>query len=82
LAGDYSARARQDLESIAAVLIGGTVLGGGKGGVAGTVARVLLVSILNNIFNLTGVPTFYQWIVKGLIIIGAVAGYGLQAGKR
>jgi ribose transport system permease protein len=82
LAEDYGARARQDLESIAAVLIGGTALGGGRGGVAGPVAGMLLVYILNNTFNLTGVPTFYQWIVKGLIILGAVAGYGLQARKK
>jgi len=31
--------------------------------------------VLNNIFNLTEVSTFYQWIVKGLIILGAVAAY-------
>ncbi len=73
---------RYDLESIAAVLIGGTALSGGKGSVAGTVAGVLLVSILNNIFNLIGVPTYYQWIIKGLIILVAVAGYRLQARKK
>lgn len=73
---------RYDLESIAAVLIGGTALSGGKGSVAGTVAGVLLVSILNNIFNLIGVPTYYQWIIKGLIILMAVAGYRLQARKK
>jgi ribose transport system permease protein len=66
---------RFDLDSIAAVLIGGTRLGGGKGGVIGTVAGVLIVAVLNNIFNLTGVSTFYQWIVKGLIILGTVAIY-------
>lgn len=66
---------RFDLDSIAAVLIGGTRLGGGKGGVIGTIAGVLIVAVLNNIFNLTGVSTFYQWIVKGIIILGAVAAY-------
>lgn len=69
---------RFDLDSIAAVLIGGTRLGGGKGAIAGTVAGVLIVSVLNNIFNLTEVSTFYQWIIKGLIIIGAVAVYSLR----
>lgn len=73
---------RYDLESIAAVLIGGTALSGGKGSIAGTVAGVLLVSILNNIFNLIGVPTYYQWIIKGLIILVAVAGYRLQGRKK
>lgn len=66
---------RFDLDSIAAVLIGGTRLGGGKGSIIGTVAGVLIVAVLNNIFNLTGVSTFYQWIVKGLIILLAVAAY-------
>jgi ribose transport system permease protein len=66
---------RFDLDSIAAVLIGGTRLGGGKGTVIGTIAGVLIVSVLNNVFNLTGVNTFYQWIVKGIIILVAVAAY-------
>jgi ribose transport system permease protein len=43
------------------------------GGVSGTLAGVLIVSVLNNIFNNLGVSPYYQWIVKGLIIIGAVA---------
>jgi ribose/xylose/arabinose/galactoside ABC-type transport system permease subunit len=66
---------RYDLDSIAAVLVGGTRLGGGKGSVVGTLAGVLIVSVLNNIFNLINVSTYYQWIVKGLIILGAVALY-------
>jgi ribose transport system permease protein len=73
---------RYDLDSIAAVLIGGTALSGGKGGVVGTIAGVLIIAILNNIFNLTGVTTFYQWIIKGLIILAAVAIYRLPAGKK
>lgn len=66
---------RFDLDSITAVLVGGTRLGGGKGSVIGTLAGVLIVVVLNNIFNLTGVNTFYQWIVKGIIILLAVAAY-------
>lgn len=69
---------RFDLDSIAAVLLGGTRLGGGKGTVFGTVAGVLIVSVLNNIFNLVGINTFYQWIVKGLIILIAVAAYSTR----
>lgn len=69
---------RFDLDSIAAVLLGGTRLGGGKGSVIGTVAGVLIVSVLNNIFNLVGINTFYQWIVKGLIILIAVAAYSTR----
>jgi ribose/xylose/arabinose/galactoside ABC-type transport system permease subunit len=36
------------------------------------------MSLLNNIFNLIGVNTFYQWIIRGLIILGAVALYRMQ----
>lgn len=67
-----------DLNSIAAVLVGGTALTGGVGGVIGTVAGFIIVSLLNNIFNLVGVNTFYQWIIRGLIILGAVALYRMQ----
>jgi ribose transport system permease protein len=69
---------RFDLESIAAVLVGGTALGGGTGGVVGTIAGVLILTLLNNIFNLVGVSTFYQWTIKGAIIVIAVAIYRVQ----
>ena len=69
---------RFDLDSIAAVLIGGTRLGGGKGSIIGTLAGVLIVSYLNNIFNLIGVNTYLQWIIKGLILLGAVAIYSVR----
>lgn len=72
---------RYDLDSITAVLIGGTRLGGGKGGVAGTIVGVLIVSVLNNIFNLTGVNPYMQWVIKGLIFIGAVAIYASRRPK-
>jgi len=69
---------RFDLDTITAVLIGGTRLGGGKGSVIGTVAGVLIVSVLNNIFNLMGVNPYLQWIIKGLILLGAVAVYSAR----
>jgi ribose transport system permease protein len=69
---------RFDLDAITAVLIGGTRLGGGKGTVIGTIAGVLIVVLLNNIFNLTGVDTFTQWMVKGIIILLAVAAYSTR----
>lgn len=69
---------RFDLDSITAVLIGGTRLGGGKGSIIGTLAGVLIVSYLNNIFNLVGVSTYLQWIIKGLILLGAVAIYSVR----
>jgi len=66
---------RYDMDSITAVLLGGTRLGGGKGGVMGTLAGVLLVSVLNNIFNLADINPYIQWIIKGLIVVAAVAIY-------
>jgi ribose transport system permease protein len=69
---------RYDLDSVTAVLLGGTRLGGGKGGVVGTLAGVLLVSLLNNLFNLAGINPYIQWIVKGVIVVGAVAIYAAR----
>jgi ribose transport system permease protein len=60
------------LDSIAAVVIGGTSLMGGRGSVAGTVAGVLLLAMVANLLNLLGVSPFHQEIVKGVIIIVAV----------
>jgi ribose transport system permease protein len=73
---------RYDLDSVTAVLLGGTRLGGGKGGVVGTLAGVLLVSLLNNLFNLAGINPYIQWIVKGIIILGAVAVYAVRGQVR
>jgi ribose transport system permease protein len=69
---------RYDLDSVTAVLLGGTRLGGGKGGVVGTLAGVLLVSLLNNLFNLAGINPYIQWIIKGVIVVGAVAIYAIR----
>lgn len=69
---------RYDLDSIAAVLIGGTRLGGGKGSVLGTIAGVLILLTLNNLFNLIGVTSYYQWIIKGIIVLFAVAVYSIN----
>jgi ribose transport system permease protein len=62
----------KELEAIAAVVIGGTSLIGGIGGVAGTVLGAFLLSILANLLNLLGVGPFDQQIVRGAIIIVAV----------
>jgi D-xylose transport system permease protein len=61
-----------ELDAIAAVVIGGTSLAGGSGRVAGTIIGALLIGVLNNGMSLLGVVTFYQLIIKGLIIILAV----------
>lgn len=74
--GDPTVGRGFELDSITAVIVGGTVLGGGRGGVAGTMAGVFLVAVLNNVLNLLDVASWYQQIIKGLILLAAVAGYG------
>jgi ribose transport system permease protein len=64
-----------DLESIAAVVLGGTVLGGGRGGVSGTVAGVLLLAVLDNLFDQLVLDAFFKDVVRGAVIILAVAVY-------
>lgn len=61
-----------ELDAIAAVVIGGTLLSGGKGGVLGTVAGVIILGLIANILNLVNVPPYPQQITKGLIILVAV----------
>jgi len=65
-----------ELDSIAAVVIGGSVLTGGKGTVWGSLAGSLMLAILYNLVILLGLDVDMQRIVKGLVIIGAVALYG------
>jgi ribose/xylose/arabinose/galactoside ABC-type transport system permease subunit len=71
-AGDPLAGTGFDWDSIAAVVIGGTALAGGRGGLGGTFAGVLILSMINNLMNLLNVSPFLQMIIKGLIILIAV----------
>jgi ribose/xylose/arabinose/galactoside ABC-type transport system permease subunit len=61
-----------ELDAIAAVVIGGASLNGGVGTIPGTVIGILMIGIINNGMNLMGVSSFYQQIVKGIIILAAV----------
>ena len=61
-----------ELDAIAIVVIGGTSLFGGEGGVIGTLVGAAIVAAMNNLLNLLHVSPFSQEIVKGLIILGAV----------
>jgi ribose transport system permease protein len=61
-----------ELDAIAAVVIGGTRMQGGTARVWGTVVGVLILAMISNILNLTGVTSYYQNLVKGAIIIAAV----------
>jgi ribose transport system permease protein len=64
-----------ELTSITPVVIGGTLLSGGKGGVLGTLIGVWLMGMLNNALNFMGITSYYQWIIQGVIIIVAVSLY-------
>jgi len=68
-----------ELDSIAAVVIGGTSFAGGSGGIGGTVVGVLLLTMLLNIVLLLSLPIEYQLVVKGSVIITAVALYSFRA---
>lgn len=68
-----------DLESIAAVVVGGTALAGGRGSVWGTLAGVLIFAILDSLFNQLGVDTFLKQVLRGGIIILAVASYTIRS---
>ena len=70
--GQPTAAQGLELDAIAAVVLGGTSLFGGRGGVIGTVFAVMLLQVLRNIFNLLGLGSFYQMTVTGLIIIAAI----------
>ena len=62
------------LNAIAAILLGGSALSGGVGGVGGTVLGVLFIGVLQNGLSLSGAPTYWQQIVTGIILVTAVLG--------
>lgn len=70
--GQPNAGVGYELDAIAAVVIGGTSLSGGVGGVGGTILGSLLMGVINNGLDLMNVTSYYQSIVKGIIIVGAV----------
>jgi ribose transport system permease protein len=61
-----------ELDAIAAVILGGTSFVGGIGSIWGTLVGALIIAVMSNGLILTGVPDIWQYIVKGLVIIGAV----------
>ncbi len=76
--GDPLVGERYMLDSIIPVLIGGTRLTGGRGGVGGTVAGIFIFTILSNALNLLDVTAYWQWIVEGLVVIVSVSFYFRQ----
>lgn len=70
---DYAnAGSGYEMDAIAAVIVGGTSMSGGKGSIAGTVIGMLIIAVMNNLLNLMGVPPFLREACKGIIVIGAV----------
>lgn len=61
-----------EMDAIAAVIVGGTSMSGGRGSIAGTALGVLIIAVMNNLLNLLGVPPFLREAFKGVIVIGAV----------
>jgi ribose transport system permease protein len=71
-----------DLNSIAVAVIGGTALSGGKGGVWGTFAGVLIFGVLSTAFNQLGVNPYMKIVFQGVIIVLAVASYTVRSKKE
>jgi len=70
-----------ELYIIAAVVVGGTSLSGGKGKIFGTLIGVLIISVIQNGMNLTDVESYTQKVVLGLVILGAVLLDSVRGGK-
>jgi ribose transport system permease protein len=62
-----------ELDSIAAVVIGGTSLSGGRGSIFLTVIGCLIIGVLNNGLSVLNVPAYWQLVIKGLVLVAAVA---------
>lgn len=71
-----------DLESIAAVVVGGTLLTGGRGGVFGTLAGVLILGFIDSLFNQLGIDPYLKQVLRGAIIIVAVAVYSVRSSEE
>ena len=70
--GQPTAGMGAELDAIAAVVLGGTSMAGGRGRIGGTVIGVLIIGVLSNGMNLMGINSFWQYIVKGIVILIAV----------
>ena len=71
-----------EMEAITAAVLGGTALAGGKGNVIGVILGVLIIGTLTNGMILLNVPTFYQFVAKGVLLIFAVFVQGFRWQRR
>jgi ribose transport system permease protein len=75
--GDPRIGANMTLDSIVAVVLGGTRLSGGQGGIAGSILGVIILGFIRNIISFANVPSWNQTLVDALIILVALAAPGL-----
>ena len=82
--GDATVGALYPLDSITAVVMGGTILAGGRGDYKGTIGAVLILTSLGRIFNMAGVNIWYTYVAKGLLllIIVAIRMFGVREEKE
>jgi ribose/xylose/arabinose/galactoside ABC-type transport system permease subunit len=73
--GDEFIGAAYTLDSIAAVAIGGTSMSGGRGNILSTIAGVLILSLLYNLLMILGFDLFWQYVIKGLVVLAGVILY-------
>jgi len=71
--GQPNAAVGYELQAIAATVVGGTKLSGGKGSVTGTLVGALIIGILNNGMSLLQISSYWQSVFTGVVILGAVA---------
>jgi len=74
--------ANYTLASITPVVIGGTLLAGGKGGVMGTLFGVYLMGLLNNLLNFMDISSHYQLVIQGVIVVVAVSAFNGRQARR
>jgi ribose/xylose/arabinose/galactoside ABC-type transport system permease subunit len=79
--GDPGVGASYQMDSIAAAVLGGTALTGGRGSMGGTVIGVVILAMLGNIFNLLNFNIYWQNILRGLILIVVVASSQMRVRK-
>lgn len=72
----------KELQIIAAVILGGTAITGGKGSIQGTFLGVLLFAVLSNSLTLLKIPSYYYKVFTGLVILLAIAGNALQIKRQ
>ena len=80
--GDPQAGQTDNLDSITAVVLGGTSLFGGRGTIIGTLLGALIVGVIRNGLQLTGVASIYQTLITGILVIVAVAVDQIARGRQ